>query len=56
MKTQDAILMTHAVFNKASNFVTTDQTLIKLGKQRKISYGLNLVSPQRALELMRFRK
>ena len=56
MKTQDAILVAHAIFDGVSNFVTTDQTLVQLGKELKERYGLAVVSPHKALELLRSQK
>jgi len=56
MKTQDAILIAHAIFDKADHFVTTDESLLKLGKELRKNYGLDVVKPQRALEVMRARK
>jgi len=53
LRTQDAILVTTALFQKASYFVTKDEDLIDLGKELKETYALEVLRPRKAIQLMR---
>lgn len=52
-KTQDSTLLTTAILNKADYFITKDDTLIKSAKNLiKIHYGLELINPTQALQIL----
>ena len=54
LKTQDAILITTGIFEKANYFVTSDSALISLGKEKefKQEYSMKVVRPQRASQIL----
>lgn len=52
LKTQDAILVTTGIFEKANYFVTTDSSLINLGKELVEQYSMKVLRPQRALQIL----
>ncbi|RLF54554.1 MAG: hypothetical protein DRN28_05070 [Thermoplasmata archaeon] len=56
LKTQDALLLTNAVFLDAKFFVTTDSYLRKkIGRKTEEQYGLKIVKPGSARALLRYR-
>jgi len=54
LATQDAILVATAIFQKADYFVTEDNTLIGLGKDKRFGarYTIKIVAPQQASQLL----
>ena len=55
-KTQDSTLLTTAIINEADYFVTKDDVLIKSAKNLiKDTYGLELIKPAHALQILRRR-
>jgi predicted nucleic acid-binding protein len=53
LRTQDAILITTAIFQKATHFVTMDKDLIVLGKELKKVHPLEVLKPREALKLFK---
>ena len=53
LTTQDAILLTTSIFEKANYFVTLDGVLIGLNKPLKNEYDLSVIKPQKALNIIR---
>lgn len=53
LRTQDAILITTAIFERADRFVTTDRDLINLGKELKARYNLEVLQPATALQTVK---
>ena len=49
LKTQDAILLCSAIFEKTNYFITTDTHLVKLNTKLKEQYKLEVVKPETAL-------
>jgi len=58
LKTQDAILVTTGIFEKTNYFVTTDSTLMGLGKEKEFrqEYSMEIVSPQKASNILTRRR
>ena len=52
LKTQDAILVTTGIFEKANYFVTGDRDLISIGKELVEQYSMKVVRPQRASQIL----
>lgn len=54
IKTQDAILITTGIFKETNYFITSDSTLISLGKEKefKQEYSMEVVSPQKASQIL----
>ncbi|WP_292365651.1 hypothetical protein [Methanoculleus sp. UBA208] len=53
-KTQDAMLLTTAILNRADNFVTLDTPLIRSARQvLHDEYGLHLINPTEGLQVLR---
>lgn len=53
-KTQDATLLTTAIFNKADYFITKDLTLIKSSKKMMMEkHNLKIIKPTEALHLLK---
>ena len=52
LRTQDALLITTAIFEKANYFVTTDSDLVDLGKKLRSKYGLQILLPDTALQII----
>lgn len=48
LRTQDAILIATAIFEKTNYFVTMDKDLIRLGTRLKEKYNLEVLTPERA--------
>lgn len=53
LKTQDAILVTTALFQKIAYFVSMDEDLIDLGKVLKEIYPFAVLRPKRAIQLIK---
>lgn len=53
LTTQDAILVTTAIFEKADYFVTMDRDVIRLGRKLKDKYDLEVLTPGRAMQTIR---
>ncbi len=49
LKTQDAMLISTAIFEKAKYFITTDKDVLKRSKQMGSNYGLRILNPKDAL-------
>ncbi len=55
-KTQDAMLLTTAILNRADNFVTLDTPLIRSARRvLQDEYGLHLINPTEGLQVLRGR-
>jgi len=52
LKTQDAILITTGIFEKTDYFVTKDDALLNLRKEIGEQYGMEIVRPQRASQIL----
>ena len=52
LKTQDAILVTTGIFERANYFVTGDRDLISIGKELVEQYSMKVVRPQRASQIL----
>lgn len=52
LTTQDAMLITTAIFEHVNYFVTRDKDLIRLDSRLMENYGLEVVKPQRAVQIM----
>jgi len=52
LKTQDAILVTTGIFEKANYFVTGDRDLISIGKELVEQYSMKVVRPRRASQIL----
>lgn len=50
--TQDAILLANAIFERTDYFVTTDKELVKLGKELKKRYDLEVLKSGRAVQII----
>lgn len=53
LRTQDAILITTAIVQKATHFVTMDKDLIELGKALKETPPLEVLKPREAIKLLK---
>jgi len=53
LQTQDAILLTSAVFEKADNFVTLDSGIRKLKQDVSNQYKMEIINPNEALQLLK---
>ena len=53
LRTQDAMLITTAIFERATRFATTDKDLIRVGRALKERYELEVLLPTTALLRMR---
>ncbi len=53
LRTQDAMLITTAIFERATRFVTTDRDLIRVGRALKERYEVEVLLPTTALPKMR---
>jgi len=53
LTTQDAILLTTAIFEKANYFVTLDGYLTHLSSTFRDAYGLRIIRPNKALNIYR---
>lgn len=53
LRTQDAILITTAIFERANRFVTMDKVLINLGKELEARYSLEVLRPATALQTVK---
>jgi hypothetical protein len=52
LKTQDAILLATGIFQQATCFVTGDRDLVRMNKGLKERYALQVIRPDRALQLL----
>ena len=53
LRTQDAILVTTGIFGRTNYFVTMDRALIDLRKELTKQYSMEVVHPQRALQILK---
>lgn len=53
LRTQDAMLITTAIFERATRFVTTDKDLIRVGRALKERYEIEVLLPTTALPKVR---